>query len=89
MLFVLVVIVIVIAGWIYMAGSANGVAARNTTTGLDDYVPPNAYDNPYDTNENNDRPFEPDPASDDRCDVSSDSSSNDSCDASSDGATND
>lgn len=61
MLFVLVVAVIVAAGWIYLAASAD-TRDRDTDTG--DTAPANAYDNPYDTNENNDRPFEPDAAGD-------------------------
>ena len=56
MWFVLIVIVVVAAGWLYMAGQGTG----NPGAGPDESAPVNAYDNPYDTNENNDRPFEPD-----------------------------
>ena len=77
MWFVLIVAILVVAGWIYL--SNDDPAARNPSGGSDDYVPVNAYDNPYDTNENNDRPFE----SDD-CDDASDASADDdsgSCDS--------
>ena len=77
MVFVLIIAVIVIAGWLYMANSANSGTARAGTVGSDDYVPGNVYENPYDTNENNDRPFEPDTCSD----TSDDSASGDSCDS--------
>ena len=67
----LIIAIIVIAGWIFLA---NGNAtARGPNGGTDDYVPVNAYDNPYDTNENNDRPFE----SDDYGDASDASSGDD------------
>ncbi len=85
--FVLVVVVVVVAGWLYMASRANtGVASRNTRDGSDDYVPVNAYDNPYDTNEANDRPFESDSCSD-TSDDSSSASDSDSCSDSSDSSS--
>jgi hypothetical protein len=59
--FVLVVGVVVIAGWIFLANS-NSVT-RTGDNSMDDRLPANPYENPYDTNENNennDRPFEPD-----------------------------
>jgi hypothetical protein len=74
--FVLIVVLILIAGWIYLARSRS-TAPSTVTTGIDDRVPANAYDNPYDTNENNDRPLEPDSCSD----TSDDSSSSDTCDS--------
>ncbi|AXK72498.1 hypothetical protein DWG18_09595 [Lysobacter sp. TY2-98] len=74
--FVLIVLVIVIAGWVFLA--RNGSTGTGTSSSMsDDYVPVNAYDNPYDTNENNDRPFEPDSCED----TSDDSSSSDTCDS--------
>ncbi|GAB1595279.1 hypothetical protein [Lysobacter claricitrinus] len=85
MIFVVVIAVIVIAGWLYLASNANN-GARTSGTVSDDYVPVNAYDNPYDTNEANDAPFAPDACSDSSDDSSSDSGSDsDSCsDSSSD-----
>ncbi|WP_133499876.1 hypothetical protein [Cognatilysobacter terrigena] len=74
--FVLIVLVIVIAGWAFLA--RNSSAGPGTSSSVSDgYVPVNAYDNPYDTNENNDRPFEPDSCSD----TSDESSSSDTCDS--------
>ncbi|MGY3264055.1 hypothetical protein [Lysobacter sp. HA35] len=77
MIFVLIIAVIVIAGWIYLANNQNSGVVRSGNAGSGDYAPMNAYDNPYDTNENNDRPFEPDTCSD----TSDDSSSDSSCDS--------
>jgi hypothetical protein len=74
--FVLIVVLIVIAGWIYLARNRS-TAPSTGATGIDDGVPANAYDNPYDTNENNDRQFESD-----RCDASAADSSADTCDSS-------
>ncbi|WP_133480013.1 hypothetical protein [Cognatilysobacter segetis] len=81
--FVLIVLVFVIAGWAFLARKA-GMGASTPSAVSDGYVPVNAYDNPYDTNENNDRPFEPDSCSD----MSDDSSSSDTCD-SGDGSSSD
>ena len=62
MWFVLLVVIAVLAGWAILAATtgASGDTPRKTDPRADDSVPANAYDNPYDTNENNDRPFEPD-----------------------------
>lgn len=81
MIFVLVIAVIVVAGWIFMSVTASDGRPRNPDAGSDDSVPVNAYDNPYDTNENNDRPFEPDAGDDgsDAC-VADDSGGGDSSD---------
>jgi len=86
MVFVLVIAVIVIAGWVYLASRANTGRPTSSTAGavFDDYVPVNAYDNPYDTNEANDRPFEPDSCSDTSDDASSGSDSDSCSDSSSD-----
>jgi hypothetical protein len=74
--FVLIVLVIVIAGWAFLA--RNGRTGTGTSrSASESYVPVNAYDNPYETNENNDRPFEPDSCSD----TYGDSSSSDTCDS--------
>jgi hypothetical protein len=79
MWFVLVIAVIVIAGWIYLANSDR--ATRGDLC-FDDRVPVNAYENPYDNNESNDAPFEPD-ACGDASDTSSDGAA-DGCDDSRD-----
>ena len=60
MWFVLVIAVIVIAGWIFLANSDKVTRTGDSASGWNESAPANAYDNPYDTNENNDRPFEPD-----------------------------
>ena len=80
MWFVIVIAAIVVAGWVFMTVTADDGRPRNQNPGLDDYVPVNAYDNPYDTNENNDRPFESDACSDPSDDT-------DSCDSGSDGSS--
>ena len=76
MWFVLLVVIAVLAGWAILAATtgASGDAPRKTDPRADDSVPANVYDNPYDTNENNDRPFEPD-ASDASDDSAGDSDS--------------
>lgn len=81
MWFVLVIAIVVIAGWIFLANSNK--VTRTGDAGADERTPANPYENPYDTNENNDRPFEPDngDAASDHC--SSDASdSSDGCDSS-------
>jgi hypothetical protein len=75
MWFVLIVVIIVIAGWIFLASHAN---TRNPSDRSDPHVPVNAYDNPYDSHENNDRPFEPDNAPDASTDSTSDTCSDSS-----------
>jgi len=80
MIFVLVIAGIVVGGWIFLSVTADDGRPRSTGSGSDDYVPPNAYDNPYDTNENNDRPFESDACSDASADA-------DSCDGGGDGSS--
>ena len=87
MWFVLVIAVIVIAGWIFLANSDKVTRTGDSASGWNESAPANAYDNPYDTNENNDRPFEPDACSD-----ASDASSSDdsgSCDGSDSGGSSD
>ncbi|WP_155914202.1 hypothetical protein [Lysobacter sp. HA18] len=79
----LIIAVIVIVGWIYLANNQNSGVVRSDTAGSGDYAPVNAYDNPYDTNENNDRPFEPGTCSD----TSDDSASNDTCDSGDSGSS--
>ena len=80
MWFVLVIAIVVIAGWIFLANSDK--VTRTGDAGADERMPANPYENPYDTNENNDRPFEPDACDDASADSSSDDSG--SCDSSSD-----
>jgi len=83
MWFVLVVGIVVVAAWILLANSS--AATRSVDTSMDDRLPANPYENPYDTNENNDRPFEPDTCADASDESSSDDSdSSDSSDCSSD-----
>ena len=80
MWFVLVVCVVVIAGWIFLANSSS--VTRTGDDSMDERLPANRYENPYDTNENNDRPFELDSGGE----ASGESSSDDSDDSdSSDG----
>ncbi|HSD17628.1 MAG TPA: hypothetical protein VLC71_10285 [Thermomonas sp.] len=84
MWFVVVIAIIVIAGWIWLA---NRTATGHAGSGWNESAPANAYDNPYDTNENNDRPFEPD-----ACGDASDGSSPDdsgTCDGSDSGSSGD
>ena len=83
MWFVLVVGVVVIAGWIFLANSS--AATRSGDNSVDDRLPANPYENPYDTNENNDRPFEPNASGEASGESSSDDSDgSDSSDCSSD-----
>ena len=85
MWFVLVIAIVVIAGWILLANSDK--VTRTGDAGADERMPANPYENPYDTNENNDRPFEPDACGDASDDASSDdagSSDSDSGSGSSD-----
>ena len=70
MWFVLVIAIVVIAGWIFLANSDK--VTRTGDAGADERMPANPYENPYDTNENNDRPFEPDAGGDAADDASSD-----------------
>jgi hypothetical protein len=72
MWFVLVVGVVVIAGWIFLANSSS--VTRTGDNSMDERLPANPYENPYDTSENNDRPFEPDASGE----ASGESSSDDS-----------
>ena len=85
MWFVLVIAVIVIAGWIFLANSDKVTRTGDSASGWNESAPANAYDNPYDTNENNDRPFEPD-ASDASDDSAGDS---DSCSDGDSGSSSD
>lgn len=71
MWFVLVIAIIVIAGWIYLAGRTDEAATGDSAPGWNESAPANAYDNPYDTDENNNRPFEPDACGDASDDASS------------------
>ena len=81
MWFVLVVGVVVIAGWIFLVNSS--AVTQSGDNSADDRLPANAYENPYDTNENNDRPFAPDNGDAASDDCSSDTSdSSDGCDSS-------
>jgi len=81
MWFVLVVGIVVIAGWIFLANSSSVRRGGD----MDDSPPANPYENPYDTNENNDRPFEPDSGGEASGESSSDDSdSSDGNDCSSD-----
>ena len=83
MWFVLVVGVVVIAGWIFLVNSS--AVTQSGDNSADDRLPANAYENPYDTNENNDRPFEPDICGEASGESSlDDSDSSDSSDCSSD-----
>ena len=83
MWFVLVVGVVVIAGRIFLAHGSS--VTRIGDNSMDDRLPGNPYENPYDTNENNDRPFEPDASGEASGESSSDDSdSSDSSDCSSD-----
>ena len=72
MWFVLVIAIVVIAGWIFLANSDKVTRTGDSASGWNESAPANAYDNPYDTNENNDRPFEPDACGDAADDASSD-----------------
>ena len=69
MWFVLVIAIVVTAGWIFLANSDK--TTRTGDAGADERMPANPYENPYDTNEANDRPFEPDACSDASDDASS------------------
>ena len=83
MWFVLVVGIVVIAGWIFLANSSS--VTRGGDHSMDDRLPANPYENPCDTNENNDRPFEPDSGGEASGESSSDDSdSSDGNDCSSD-----
>ena len=77
MWFVLVVGVVVIAGWIFLANSSG--VTQGGDTGMDERLPANPYENPYDTNENNDRPFEPDTSGEASGESSSDDSDQSDC----------
>lgn len=85
MWFVLVIAIVVIAGWILLANSDK--VTRTGDAGADERMPANPYENPYDTNENNDRPFEPDACSDAFDDASSGDAG--SCDSSDSGGSSD
>ncbi len=81
MWFVLVIAIVAIAGWIFLANSDK--VTRTGDAGADERMPANPYENPYDTHENNDRPFAPDNGDAASDDCSSDTSdSSDGCDSS-------
>ena len=83
MWFVLVIAIVVIAGWILLANSDKVTRTGDSASGWNESAPANAYDNPCDTNENNDRPFAPDNGDAASDDCSSDTSdSSDGCDSS-------